>query len=308
MINKLDDDKLKYWLGITLCLALLLTVQWRLSQPIQSFTLPVIADISSIKIDEPIQPIPLQVEGYNPKVKLGQQLFFDTSLSGDNQVSCSSCHDLQNGGADPAAVSHGFNGNRGTTNALGIFNSKYNIRLGWSGQFATFVDIIDRIMPNPKVMGLNWPDVTEKLRQMPHYRQAFGDLYTEGISKASIIDVLVAFLDSLTTPNSRFDKYLRGDQNALSPDEKAGYRLFKSYGCVSCHQGVNVGGNMFQRFGLVRNYFADLDRITPADLGRFNVTGAAQDRHVFRVPSLRNVALTAPYLHNGSVTSLEEAV
>ncbi|PON11027.1 hypothetical protein C2W62_46965 [Candidatus Entotheonella serta] len=108
MINKLDDDKLKYWLGITLCLALLLTVQWRLSQPIQSFTLPVIADISSIKIDEPIQPIPLQVEGYNPKVKLGQQLFFDTSLSGDNQASCSSCYDLQNGGADPAAVSHGF--------------------------------------------------------------------------------------------------------------------------------------------------------------------------------------------------------
>jgi cytochrome c peroxidase len=113
---------------------------------------------------------------------------------------------------------------------------------------------------------------------------------------------------SLTTPNARFDRFLLGDKQALTAAEIEGYRLFKANGCISCHQGVNVGGNMFQPFGIMSDYFADRGQMTPADLGRFNVTKNEADRHLFRVPSLRNVALTAPYFHDGSAKTLEEAI
>jgi cytochrome c peroxidase len=118
----------------------------------------------------------------------------------------------------------------------------------------------------------------------------------------------VEFERSLITPNSRFDRYLLGDESAITAEEKAGYALFKSYGCVACHQGRNVGGNMFQIFGVMDDYFANRGHITDADYGRFNVTGREEDRFHFRVPSLRNVALTAPYFHDGTAESLDQAV
>jgi len=112
----------------------------------------------------------------------------------------------------------------------------------------------------------------------------------------------------LLTP-SRFDRFLQGQEDAITVEEKAGYGKFKSYGCVACHQGINVGGNMFQKFGAVNDYFGKRGgNITEADLGRFKITGRETDRHVFKVPSLRNVALTAPYFHDGTATTLEQAV
>ncbi len=173
MHNPLRDLKPVYWIGVALCLTLLLMAAWWSMPPPFSLPTTSMAAMGARAVDEPIQPIPVSpphAERDCPKVALGRQLFFDTALSGDDRVACSSCHDLQRGGADHTSVSHGFNGNRGTTNALSLFNGKYNIRLGWSGQFATFADAIDKIVPNPKVMGITWPEVTAKLRRMPHYR------------------------------------------------------------------------------------------------------------------------------------------
>ena len=147
-----------------------------------------------------------------------------------------------------------------------------------------------------------------KLSQDEIYVKEFDALYAEGISANNIQDAIVAFERSLVTPNSRFDKFLRGDKSAISASEKQGYDLFKSYGCAACHQGANVGGNMFQKLGVVANYFADRGHITVPDGGRFNVTKREEDRHVFRVPSLRLVALSEPYLHDGGEKTLEDVI
>jgi cytochrome c peroxidase len=157
-------------------------------------------------------------------------------------------------------------------------------------------------------MGSEWPATIAKLNLDPYYASEFSKIYRDGIRPANVKDAIATFERSLITPNSRFDRYLKGERAALTREETDGYQKFKSYGCVACHQGVNVGGNMFERFGIMGDYFKDRGTETPADLGRFSVTGAEDDTHVFKVPSLRNVALTAPYFHDGSVTTLEQAV
>jgi cytochrome c peroxidase len=146
------------------------------------------------------------------------------------------------------------------------------------------------------------------LRADSDYRRAFAAIYGGDIRREQILDALAAYQRSLVTPNARFDRYLRGEPGAITPEEEHGYRLFKAYGCIACHQGANVGGNLFQKFGIFADPFAGRDAATRADLGRFTITGDEADRHVFRVPSLRNAALTAPYFHDGSAKSLEEAV
>jgi cytochrome c peroxidase len=157
-------------------------------------------------------------------------------------------------------------------------------------------------------MGSTWEQVLGKLRGDPTYAAAFTTLYPEGLGREAVKNAIAEFERSLLTPRSRFDRHLEGDTGALTAEEKAGYLKFKSYGCISCHQGVNIGANLFQRMGVIGDYFADRGNITKADLGRFNVTGQEADRHVFKVPSLRNVAVTAPYFHDGSAATLEEAV
>lgn len=154
-------------------------------------------------------------------------------------------------------------------------------------------------------MNSDWADVLPKLQADTAYTSAFSAAYPDGLTQANVLHAVASFERSLITPNSRFDQYLRGDANALSDDEKRGYELFKSFGCAACHQGVNAGGNMFQRFGIFRGQNRPHH---DEDTGRFGVTGAARDRQVFRVPSLRNVAVTAPYYHDGRVQTLETAV
>jgi cytochrome c peroxidase len=147
-----------------------------------------------------------------------------------------------------------------------------------------------------------------KVAQDAKYQRDFATAYHDGVTKANIQNAIAAFERTLITPNSRFDRYLRGDPDAISVAEKVGYAKFKQYGCVACHQGVNVGGNMFQKFGVMGDYFAKRGNLTDADLGRYLVTKDENDKHVFKVPSLRNVALTAPYFHDGSAKTLENAV
>jgi cytochrome c peroxidase len=196
----------------------------------------------------------------------------------------------------------------GKINAPTIYNAAFNPDLTWSGKFETIEAFTQAVIQNATAMGIQWQVLIPKLQKISAYGTAFAQIYPDSVTIANVVDALATYQRSLYTPNSRFDQYLRGNQTALNPTEKTGYQLFKDYGCVSCHQGMNVGGNLYQKFGMMGDYFAKRGKIRPADLGRFNVTQNPADRFVFRVPSLRNVALTAPYFHDGSALNLTEAI
>ncbi|MEK7354836.1 MAG: cytochrome-c peroxidase [Bdellovibrionota bacterium] len=259
---------------------------------------------------EPILPLPIQVGlKETDKVDLGQRLFHEPRLSKNNTISCASCHDLSRGGVDGRVRSIGINGAEGGINAPTVYNSGFNFRQFWNGRAKTLEDQVDGPLQHAKEMGSDWNDVLARLSADPQYSSAFKKAYPDGVTKANVKNAIATFERSLVTPNAPFDRFLRGDPTAITDREKTGYLRFKSYGCVACHQGVNVGGNMFQTMGVMGRYFED--RKTPIsedDMGRFSVTNDERDMHVFRVPSLRNVALTSPYFHDGSARSLEDAV
>ena len=257
---------------------------------------------------EPIKAIPAEVDVNPEKVTLGRALFHDPRLSKDDTTACVSCHDLGNGGDDGRRVSIGVEGRPGTINAPTVFNAGLNFSQFWDGRAGTLEQQIDGPVQSPIELGSLWPDVVAKLYAHESYPERFAALYPDGISRENVKNALAEFMKSLTTPNSRFDRWLNGDTSALSALERHGYALFKHYGCVSCHQGANVGGNMFQVFGVLNDYFRRRGNITDADFGRYNVTGNPDDRHAFKVPSLRMAALTAPYLHDGSAATLRDAV
>ena len=254
---------------------------------------------------EPIVPIPLGTRLDAARVALGEKLFHDPRLSRNNAFSCATCHRLDQGGGDGVSRPPTLTGGLHLRNTPTVFNVSLNSRFHWDGGFRTLEEEAEAAINDPTIMNSNWLDVLPKLQSSSAYVNAFDAAYPGGLTKANVLRALADFQRSLLTPNSRFDQFLRGDDDALSVDEKRGYALFKSYGCAACHQGVNVGGNMFQRFGIFRNQNR---RHEDEDTGRFRVTGAERDRQVFRVPSLRNVALTAPYYHDGRVQTLETAV
>lgn len=258
--------------------------------------------------DEPIQPIPLENDLDKRKMALGAKLFNDPQLSHDNSISCASCHSLSLGGTDQLAHSNGVGGLKGLVNTPTVFNSGYNFRQFWDGRAVTLEEQVNGPTHAPNEMGSNWDEIKGKLSNSPDYQSAFAALYPDGIQSRNISDAIATYERSLNTPDAPFDKFLRGDQSSLTDEEKEGYRLFKSYGCISCHQGLNVGGNMFQKFGVLGDYFKDKGHVTKEDFGRYNVTADEIDKYVFKVPSLRNVALTHPYFHDGSVERLEDAV
>lgn len=256
----------------------------------------------------PLPPLPALPPD---KVALGKALFFEARLSRDNTISCASCHDLGAAGNDGRRVSVGVGGALGPINAPSVFNASLNFVQFWDGRAASLEEQAGGPIQNPLEMASNWQEVIGKLEADDHYRREFNRLYPEGIAATSIVDAIATFERTLLTPDSAFDRFLRGEPEAIDARAEAGYRRFKEFGCASCHQGANVGGNMFQRFGVMGDYFGDRaarQPIGPADLGRYNVTHREEDRHVFKVPSLRNVALTAPYFHDGSAATLEDAV
>ena len=257
---------------------------------------------------EPILPVPDFIVAEHRKVELGERLFNDVRLSRNDTISCASCHDLGNGGDDGQRRSSGVGGAESAINAPTVFNSGLNFVQFWDGRAASLEDQIDGPIHHPDEMGSNWPAILRKLSGDPDYVRTFAKIYPEGLSEHAAKDAIATFERTLVTPGARFDRFLRGEAAAITPAEREGYALFKSLGCISCHQGRNVGGNMFQTFGVMGDYFADRGSPTPADDGRFNVTGDARDRYVFKVPSLRNVALTPPYFHDGSAATLGQAV
>jgi cytochrome c peroxidase len=258
---------------------------------------------------EPVQPLPLAVDVNPDKVALGDSLFHDTRLSGDATISCASCHGLDKGGTDQRKVSVGIRGQEGPINSPTVYNSSYNLAQFWDGRAPHLQAQAAGPVANPIEMGAEWNDVVATLQEDADYAAAFAALYEEGITQDTVTDAIATFEMTLVTANAPFDRYLRGDETAITDDQKAGYELFKSAGCTSCHFGPALGGASFERMGVAGDYFqARGGGLTEVDHGRYNVSLAEEDRHFFKVPVLRNVTVTYPYFHDGSTDDLAEAV
>jgi cytochrome c peroxidase len=256
----------------------------------------------------PITPLPEKNVVNSAKTELGQRLFNDTRLSGNGKISCATCHDLQSAGVDHLPTSIGVGGRTAGRNAPSVFNTTFNFSQFWDGRAASLEEQAGGPILNPNEMSSSWQQVIAILEADKDYSQRFSEVYSSRITPANVTDAIAAFERTLVTPNAPFDLYLRGDKSALSPAANEGWRLFRERGCIACHQGMNVGGNMFQTFGVMGDFFRDRGKDDALDQGRYNVTHLEKDRHVFKVPSLRNVAHTAPYFHDGSVQTLQETI
>lgn len=260
--------------------------------------------------NEAIRPVQDSVAVDMRKVILGNLLFHDVRLSADNTVSCSSCHGLNTGGVDNKAFSEGVGGQLGGVNAPTVYNALYNFVQFWDGRAATLADQAAGPPLNPVEMACkSFDEICEKLNVDAAFKKAFEEVYPDGINQNNITNAIQEFERTLLTPNSRFDKYLKGDQTAMNAEEVAGYDLFKKYNCATCHVGENMGGQSYELMGIKHDYFADRGtELTIEDNGRFKETKDERDRHRFKVPGLRNVALTAPYFHDATQATLEDAV
>lgn len=273
--------------------------------------------------DEPIEPLP-QASELNldsNKIALGKILFHDKRLSGDNTLSCASCHDLAKGGTDQQQFSTGIRGQKGHINSPTCLNASCNILQFWDGRAKDLEAQAHGPVANPIEMGATWDQVVKKLAKDPQmvtqFKKIYGIKSGNEITPDIVANSIAEFEKSLITSNSRFDQYLNGKKEILSTDEIKGYALFKKYNCTACHYGCAVGGASFQKMGVTRDYFSDRVKglnglrkmaLSVEDNGRFNVSKDPADKHKFKVPILRNIALTYPYMHDGNVLSLEEAV
>lgn len=254
--------------------------------------------------DEPIQPI----EAYKPKnpkmVELGEMLFFDPRLSKSGFISCNSCHNLSMGGSDNLPSSIGHKWHQGPINAPTVLNSSMNLAQFWDGRAKDLKDQAGGPIANPGEMAFSHALTVDVLRSIPQYRTRFKQVFgSDQINIGMVTDAIAAFEETLVTPDSRFDKWLKGDKTAINQTEADGYKLFKESGCVSCHNGPAVGGTSYQKMGVHEPY-----KTTSKAEGRMAVTGKEADRFMFKVPTLRNVELTYPYFHDGAAATLEEAV
>ena len=262
-----------------------------------------------VEMDQPIQAIEEYGAHLSSTRALGKRLFYDTALSQKNDLACSSCHILEQGGDDNRVISVGQYKQEGRINTPTVLNSTFNFRQFWNGRAVTLKEMIDVSVTSPSQMNNTWHLVIERLKQDAGYQAQFAEAFGSAeIQVEWVQQALADYLASLVTPNSRFDLYLKGHQSILTPDENEGYRLFREYGCIACHHGINLGGNLFAVMGVMNDYFKDKNGDNRADLGRFEYTGQEDDRHVFKVPGLRNVELTAPYFHDGQAQTLEQAV
>lgn len=254
--------------------------------------------------NEPIQPITLPTHLNQEKVTLGKKLFFDTKLSQDNTISCATCHPIEQGGTDNLRKSFGVKQRIGLMNTPTVLNSGFNFVQFWDGRAKTLEEQIDGPIHNINELATNWKEIVNKLKQDNNYVTLFQKVFKEQINGKNIKNAIAEFERSLVTP-SRFDRYLLGDMTAITTYEKEGYALFKSYGCISCHQGKNVGGNFYEKLGVFKPYpFKDIEE----NLGRYKLLKTKASKHEFKVPSLRNVGKTYPYLHNGSIQTLKQMI
>jgi cytochrome c peroxidase len=251
---------------------------------------------------EPIKPIPQFVEYDKEKAELGKLLFVDPRLSSDGSVACVSCHSFEHGGADPRPVSIGVRGLKGSANAPTVYNSYFNFRQFWNGRAKDLKDQANGPIHNPVEMDMVAEKIEKYLKENEYYRSLFKKVYNSEPKYDYVLEAIAEFEKALYTPNCKFDRFLRNEAK-LSAEEAKGYRLFKMYGCITCHNGVNVGGNSFQKFGLIISYKWKSDFPD-----RYAITKRPEDKNVYKVPTLRNIELTSPYLHDGSASTLQEVL
>ena len=255
--------------------------------------------------DYRIKPIPVVQEINLAMVELGKKLYFDPRLSKSGFISCNSCHNLSMGGTDNIKTSIGHNWAQGPINAPTVLNSSLSVAQFWDGRAADLKEQAGGPIANPGEMAFTHVLAVDVLQSIPQYvrefKQVFGEDTTIDIDQ--VTDAIAEFEKTLVTPNSRFDHFLMGDINALTVQERAGYKLFLDSGCAACHNGPALGGTSFQKMGIIEPYVT----ANPAE-GLAAVTGKDADRFKFKVPTLRNVELTYPYFHDGEAATLEEAV
>lgn len=259
--------------------------------------------------NEPLQPLMASLPTDPAKVALGFDLYHDTRLSFDNTISCATCHGLNTGGVDRKQYSEGINGQFGGVNAPTVYNAALNFMQFWDGRAADLKEQAAGPPLNPVEMGSHsFDEISAKLAEDKELSKRFLKVYPEGFNQSTITDAIAEFEKTLLTP-SRFDKYLMGDKGALTAEELEGYRFFKDNKCATCHTGVNIGGQSFEYMGIKMSYFDYRGTgLTDGDKGRFAFTNNEQDLHKFKTPTLRNVMITPPYMHDGSVASVEDAI
>ena len=262
------------------------------------------------RANEPVRPIDTEVNADPAKVALGFAFFHDPRLSVDNTVSCATCHALETAGVDNHQYSHGVDDQLGGVNAPTVYNAVYNFVQFWDGRAKTLADQAAGPPLNPVEMASpSFDAIIAKLKADKKFAKEFTKVYPDGITEANITNAIEEFERTLITPDSRFDKWLRGNDSAITADELSGYELFKTYDCATCHVGPNLGGQSYELMGLRRHYFAERGmELTNEDNGRYKETQLERDRHRFKVPGLRNVEHTWPYYHDGTRHTLEEAV
>lgn len=264
--------------------------------------------------NEPIRPIPDSVAVDAAKVQLGKELYHDTRLSGDGTISCASCHAIETAGVDNHQFSDGIGGQLGGINAPTSYNSVFNFVQFWDGRAATLADQAAGPPLNPVEMGSkSFDEIAARLSADADFCKRFLASYPDGLNEKTITDAIAEYEKTLLTPNSPFDRYLKGDKNAMTAEQIEGYAIFKDYKCATCHAGVNMGGLSYELMGQRANYFQDREMnaksgLTDSDNGRWAQTKVERDRYRFKTPTLRNVALTWPYYHDGSVATLEKAI
>lgn len=259
---------------------------------------------SNSKNQEPVQPVAVAKVTNPALVELGKKLFFDTRLSKSGFISCNSCHNLSMGGSDNLKTSIGHNWSKGPINAPTVLNSSLNLAQFWDGRAADLKEQAGGPIANPGEMASSHALSVHILQSIPGYVEEFKKVFgSDKVDIDKVTKAIAAFEETLVTPNSRFDQYLKGNKKAITSQELAGYKLFKESGCVACHNGPALGGNSFQKMGIVEPY-----KSTTGGDGRSAVTGKDADRFNYKVPTLRNVELTYPYFHDGEAATLKEAV
>lgn len=263
--------------------------------------------------NEPVRPIPDSVAVNADKVALGKELYHDTRLSGDGTISCASCHAIETAGVDNHKFSDGIGGQVGGINAPTSYNAVFNFVQFWDGRALTLAEQAAGPPLNPVEMGSkSFDEIAGRLAADADFAKRFTAVYPEGLNEKTITDAIAEYEKTLLTPNCPFDLYLKGDKNAMTAEQIEGYELFKEYKCATCHAGVNMGGLSYELMGQRADYFKDREvnaksGLTDSDNGRWAQTKVERDRYRFKTPSLRNIALTWPYYHDGSVPTLEKA-
>ena len=251
-----------------------------------------------LSANELITPIPLNPTYDLAKAQLGKIIFSDTRLSKNNTHSLNTCHPLNAGGSDGQPYSKNIQGIK-PLNAPTVFNAIYNFKNFWDGRANNLEEQVRDSLLNTQFMNNSKRALVEHIAST--YQEDFKRIYAQGVSFNAIVEVLVEFQKALTTPNAPFDRYLRGDKDALTYSEKKGYEVFKSSGCIACHNGVNLGGNAYSKIEV-------LPEETSPYLGRYNITKNPKDKYFIKIPMLRNILSTAPYFHDGSVATIDEAI